>query len=255
MALPSILSPAVEALVAHLGQWSAGDVVGLYLFGSATSGGLRPDSDIDLLLVTAAPLTDGQRAGLTRFLLERSGRWATVQRGRPLELTAVTAGVLRPWRYSATRDYRYGEWLRDEAVSGGRLGPEADPDLAVLITAARESSRVLIGPPLRTISDPVPRSDVRTAIHDCLEPLLTDLPGDERNVLLTLARMVVTLDTGEIVPKDVAAARVAPELPSGAARLLEQAGLAYRGEVVDAWEDSEAIADLAAHLADRVRRG
>jgi streptomycin 3"-adenylyltransferase len=35
-----------------------------------------------------------------------------------------------------------------------------------------------------------------------------DWLGDERNVLLTLARMIVTVEAGEVVPKDEAARRV-----------------------------------------------
>ncbi|MDQ0373940.1 aminoglycoside adenylyltransferase domain-containing protein [Cellulomonas humilata] len=48
-----------------------------------------------------------------------------------------------------------------------------------------------------------PVADLRRSIDDSLEPLLDGLVGDERNVVLTLARMVVTLETGAIVSKDV----------------------------------------------------
>jgi len=73
-------------------------------------------------------------------------------------------------------------------------------DVAILLTAARSASEPLRGPALDQLSDSVPMPDVRRAIRDSLEPLLGDLVGDERNVLLTLARMVVTLEETAVQP-------------------------------------------------------
>lgn len=70
-------------------------------------------------------------------------------------------------------------------------------------------------------------------MRDSIPALLSSIRGDERNVLLTLARIIVTLRTGEIVAKDEAAARVAPHLPASHRALLELARAGYRGEAVD----------------------
>lgn len=50
-----------------------GDVLGVYAHGSATLGGLRPYSDLDLLVVLGRPTTYGQRERLTGELLGVSG--------------------------------------------------------------------------------------------------------------------------------------------------------------------------------------
>lgn len=42
------------AVTDHLDRHDPGGVVGAYLYGSATSGGLRADSDVDVLVLTAA---------------------------------------------------------------------------------------------------------------------------------------------------------------------------------------------------------
>lgn len=80
--------------------------------------------------------------------------------------------------------------------------------------------------------------------------ILGEIVGDERNTLLALARIITTLRTGDIVPKDVAAARVGVLLSSDDRSLLERARRAYVGEVQDDWTGLEqAVTALAHRLA------
>lgn len=69
--------------------------------------------------------------------------------------------------------------------------------------------------------------------------MIQEIKGDERNVILTLARMWQMMMTGEITPKDVAAAWAIPRLPKEHATLLDMARKAYRGEYEDKWEELE----------------
>lgn len=123
-----------------------GRPLALYLTGSSCHGGLRPDSDIDLLLITVRSLQDAERRRLVGHLLQHSGRRATVRPGRAIELTSLVRDEVVPWRYPAVRDFLYGEWLRTDYESGRVPDPEPDPNLPVLITAAREHSQALFGP-------------------------------------------------------------------------------------------------------------
>ncbi len=77
--------------------------------------------------------------------------------------------------------------------------------------------------------------------------------GDERNVLLTLARILFTLRTGVIAPKDVAAAEERSTLAPAQAHILDLAAQACRGEVQVDWTDlcHEASAAATA-LTDRI---
>jgi hypothetical protein len=216
---------------------------------------LQPESDLDLLAVTRRSLPTPKRVELTDLLLRFSGRRATVQPGRPVELTSVVHSELSPWTYPPVCDYQYGEWLREDITAGQLPAPHPHPDLAILITSARSGSEPLRGPALDEIIDPVPAADLRRAIHDSVQPLLGDLHGDERNVLLTLARMVVTLETGEIVPKDDAAGRAMSVLPPGNRDLLEVARQGYLGHVADDWtQNRELTRETAERLAAHVRR-
>lgn len=88
---------------------------------------------------------------------------------------------------------------------------------------------------------------------ESLPGLIKGIKGDERNVILTLARMWLTVAVGEISPKDVAAEWATPRLPKEQATLLDLARKAYRGEYVDKWEglDSEVMV-LVNHMKNSI---
>lgn len=69
---------AVDALCEVLGD----GLRALYLHGSAVSGQLRPQSDIDLLAIIDQSLRDDQRRDLLAALLRISGRYPLRRAGR-----------------------------------------------------------------------------------------------------------------------------------------------------------------------------
>jgi aminoglycoside 9-adenylyltransferase len=249
------MTPVVDELHGFLRRSDPGGVVAVALFGSSAVGGLRPDSDLDVVTLTRRSLTQQDRRALVDYLLRVSGSRATRGPGRPIELTSLVLDDVVPWAYPATCDFLYGEWLRDDYLDGRLPKREVDSNLPVLITTAREHTIRLSGPDVGELLDPVPESDLFRSLHDGLTALLDNLVGDERNVLLTLARMIVTLETGQIVPKDEAAAHVLPSVPSADQSVLTLAAQAYRGETIDDWDlHRQGAADTAQHLADRIRR-
>ena len=254
-------SHVVDALRDAVVHRSPGHPIGLYLTGSSCDGGLQPDSDLDVLLLTRDSLDDEERRYLVRHLLKHSGRRATVRPGRPIELTSLVLTDVVPWRYPAVRDFLYGEWLRTDYEAGHRPPREVDPDLAVLLTSVsgtgQQRARVLFGPPLEGLVDCVPRADLARSVFDALPELLDNLEGDERNVLLTLARMLYTLRTGLIAPKDVAALAIAESLTPAQARTLDLAATAYLGKADDDWDalgdEAEALATTLVAAIDALR--
>jgi aminoglycoside 9-adenylyltransferase len=247
------VAKTIQTLQELITQRAPGSPIGVYLTGSYCDGGLRPESDLDILLITRVPLQVGERRRLTEHLLGYSGRRATRQPGRPIELISLVLDDVKPWRYPAMRDFLYGEWLRNDYEAGRLPHREADPNLPVILTSARQHSSVLMGPPLAELTDVVPREHLTQSMFDALPSLLNDLVGDERNVLLTLARILYTLHTGLIAPKDVAAADVCSTLPSAHAHTLDLAARAYRGEVRDDWTELHSEASAASMaLTERI---
>lgn len=230
--LPAMAGEVLELVRRALGE----GLMAAYVYGSAVAGGLRPSSDLDILAVTSRPIGQDARRRLVADLMDISGPEAKRGPARPLEVTVVVLGDVNPWRYPPRCELQYGEWLRDECAWGEIPAPRYDPDLTVLLHSAMQRSVVLAGPSAVRLFDPRLSDDLDRAIVDLLPEVTGGWRGDERNALLTLARMWVTLATGDIVPKDAAAERISKELPGRFRPVLQLAAAEYRGERQVDWE-------------------
>ncbi|MFE0020245.1 aminoglycoside adenylyltransferase family protein [Amycolatopsis sp. NPDC059021] len=223
------------------------EVLGVYLHGSAVLGGLRPASDLDVLVVSQRRMDDRERRALLDALLGISGFEAGL---RPVELTVVVQSDVRPWRYPPVGDFLYGEWLREDLEAGEPPQPEPMPDLALVITMARRGDRPLAGPPPARVLDPVPRADLVRAGMAGLPELLDTVDHDTRNVVLTLARIWSTLASGGIRSKDAAADWALARLPPEHRAVLAHAKELYLGSRYseESWSD-ELTARVRPHVA------
>ncbi|MFI5715931.1 aminoglycoside adenylyltransferase family protein [Nocardia sp. NPDC051750] len=246
--MESIPDPAAEAAPAArvITDVLADGLIGLYLYGSATTGGLRHDSDLDFLAVVGSSLDHALRKTLAGKLMQVSGRWPRSGPARPVELTVVVRDDLVPWRFPPRSDFVYGEWLRDDFERGHLPAPTEDPDLTILTTMVRDSSLTLSGPPAARVLDPVPAGDLFRAITAGLPELIAGAAGDERNAVLTVARTWVTAESGTVLSKAEAAQVLLPRLPAEHAAVLRLARAGYLGEAADEWAGREA--DVAAFL-------
>ena len=214
-------------------------LVGVYLYGSAVMGGLRVDSDVDILVLTNSSLSESARSELSKRLMQISGRPGEYAGIRPLEVTVVNQKNVVPWHFPSKYEFMYGEWLREQFKKGEIPGATDDPDLALLLAQAEMNSITLSGPEVEEVLEPVPWEDIQRAMKVSLPGLIANLKGDERNVILTLARMWFTASTGEFSSKDLAAEWAIKQLPEEQAALLSLARKAYFGEVKDKWEGME----------------
>lgn len=224
-------------------------VIGIYLYGSAIHGGLHINSDVDILVISNQDLSEATRNELTKRLMLISGKVGCENLKRPLEVTIINQNDIVPWKFPPKCEYMYGEWLREQMEAGDIPQASYDPDVAILLWQARSYSLSLKGPEAIKVIEPISMIDIQKAIRCSLPGLIASVKGDERNVLLTLARMWFTMTTGEICPKDIAAEWAIPKLPQNLAALLEIARKAYLGECDDCWSDLEAeIASLVAFM-------
>lgn len=215
------------------------DALGAYLFGSAVLSGLRPQSDLDVLVVSTRATTRGDKQRLVDRLLAISGRTTPQGRWRRVELTIVVESEVKPWRYPPSFDFQYGDWLRS-AFESGELEPwpsPTNPDLASLISLVLLADTPLLGPPPAELFDPVPPADSLRAMLGGMDGLLGDLDSDTGNVVLTLARIWSTVETGGVRSKDAAADWALSRLPEEHRAVLARARAVYLGDEDDRWDD------------------
>jgi predicted nucleotidyltransferase len=212
--------------------------LGIYLHGSAVHGGLKPSSDLDVLVVSERPVTPADKRTLIDSLLAISGSRAVGGPARSIELSIVVQSDVRPWRYPPRLDFQYGDWLRGDFERGDLMPwPNPNPDLAILLTAAVLEAEPLLGPLASQLLDPVPRGDLDRAMVDGIGGLLGDLDSDTGNVILTLARIWTTIATGDIRSKDTAADWVLARLPEEQRAVVERARAIYVGYEPERWDD------------------
>ena len=106
------MNTQITDTLALLRQCLGDELLAVHLYGSAVAGGLKPGSDIDLLVTVRTPLRDAVRHALMHGLLGLSA-WPANERLRPLEVTILSRDAVQPWRYPAMREMQFGEWLRE----------------------------------------------------------------------------------------------------------------------------------------------
>lgn len=225
------LSEVLSVIERHLES----TLLAVHLYGSAVDGGLKPYSDIDLLVTVAVKLDETTRRALLNDLMEASAFPGESETLRAIEVTLVVHDDIIPWRYPAKRELQFGEWQRNDILAGIFEPAMIDIDLAILLTKAREHSVALVGPAAEEFFDPVPEQDLFEALRETLKLWNSqpDWAGDERNVVLTLSRIWYSTATGKIAPKDSAANWAIERVPVEHQSILFEAQQAYLGHGED----------------------
>jgi predicted nucleotidyltransferase len=229
----------IGEVVAALQEVLGRALIGVYLHGSAVLGGLRAQSDLDMLAVSERHMTRHEKERMVPRLLALSGSDLAAARPRPIELTILVWSEIRPWVYPPAMDFQYGEWLRDR-FERGELEPwpsRTNPDVTLLVTMALLGGATLAGPPPSEVFDPVPPADFVDALVAGIADLLDDIDTDTRNVVLTLARIWSGVVEGTVRSKDSAAGWALPRLAPEHRVVLARARDIYLGMEEEHWDD------------------
>ncbi len=98
------LSEVLSVIERHLES----TLLAVHLYGSAVDGGLKPYSDIDLLVTVAVKLDETTRRALLNDLMEASAFPGESETLRAIEVTLVVHDDIIPWRYPAKRELQFG---------------------------------------------------------------------------------------------------------------------------------------------------
>ena len=209
------------------------------------------------MVCVAAPLSEATQQALMKALLPLSAPPGSGSGLRPLEVTIVALGEVVPWRYAPRREMQFGEWLREDVLAGRFEGAQPDIDLAILFTKLRQHSIALHGPDAARLFEAVPASDVRRALAETIQMWNTeaDWRGEERNVMLTLARIWFTASTGSITSKEAAASWAAERMRPEYGALMMDAANAYISGLDDRLARSpERVEEAIRNCKDEIAR-
>jgi len=198
--------------------------VGLYLHGSLAGGDFNPrTSDVDFLVVTADELPAEiipALAAMHARMTAGGSSWAT-----ELEGSYIPRHSLRRYDPSRAR--------HPHVERGGELRVELhDSDWVIQRHVLRERGIVVAGPAIRPMIDPVQPDELRQAVRELLAgwwaAMLRDdtrlrMTGYQPYAVLTMCRMLYTLQYGTIVSKPAAARWAKRALGSPWAGLIERA--------------------------------
>jgi hypothetical protein len=245
----AILRAVLEGAQAILGE----HFVGMYLYGSLARGDFDPaSSDIDFLVVTDAYLPADRVAALQAMhdrIAVSGSPWATEIEGSYIPRAAL-------------RRYDPAHALHPLIDRGGRLRLEQhEIDTVITLQGLRERGIVLAGPPPATLIDPVSPDDLRHAAAELMrvwwaprrrDPTRLRQHGYQVYAVLTMCRMLYTLQYGAIVSKPVAARWALATLDPRRLPLVERA-LAWRKDMPDAVDevDVRATQEFIQYTLDR----
>ena len=226
------VNEVLDLLLARVKSILAGQFVGMYLYGSLSSGDFDPESsDVDFVVVTAGVLPAGTVSALES--MHREILAAGLKRAERLEGAYVPRNLIRRGDPNGTPCPAINEGNFYLA----RLGS----DWIIQRHVIYEYGMTVLGPDPRALIDPVSPADLRQAILGILRewwfPML-DNPAWLREhgshyhsyAVISMCRVLHGLAHGTIASKPVAARWAQAELGERWSALIEKA---LRGRTVD----------------------
>ena len=230
---------------------------GMYLSGSLALGDFASSrSDIDYVVVTDADLSGDLLSTLRAMHADFNASdspWAT-----EVEAAYIPQDALR--RYNPARAcHPHIERGAGEILDMDELGS----DWVIQRFIVREHGVVVAGPDPRTLIDPVQPNDLRRAVVTLMDawwatmcdnptPLLRHHIGYQAYAVLTMCRILFTLNSGTVVSKPVAALWAQKQLGARWDALIERA-LAWRKDRQDRPSDDD-VSDTLALIAYTLER-
>ncbi len=214
----------LEGLVMGVTSILGDQAIGAYLHGSLAHGGFDAYSDIDVVVATEADPTNPQLEALQAMhnhLAARDSNWSI-----QLEVSYLDRKALR--RYDPTRSLHLklnrGRHERLEQVVH-------DSDWVVVRHTLRDLAWVLFGAHPDSLIEPASPTDLRQAMHALFRSWVTTIPdqpaslqqrGGQSWTVLTLCRMLYTLERGTPVSKREAARWAQEALGEGWEQLIDE---------------------------------
>ena len=244
------VEPVLAQLTAGLRSVLRDQLVGIYLYGSLITGDFAPGiSDIDLVVVLTEALDEANFESLHRLhqsIVARQREWHD-----RLELAYISQDALRTFR--------------NQTSTIGIISPgepfhliQAGDDWLISWYKLREDGVALLGPPIQSLIDEIPKHDYLKAVGEHIRHYRDSVKKPHNKqalsyIVLTVARGLYTLAQGE-PPSKVQAARWARQRYPQWAELIERA-LSWREDPQsDSLRPQQIRPKVAAYVDDMLSR-
>jgi predicted nucleotidyltransferase len=213
----------LQILLKNLQKILGEHLSGMYLFGSLANGDFDEESDIDVAVLTdeeISPELFSQLQVMHARVAEIHSPWAT-----QLEVAYLSQRNIRRYDPNHARhphlDRGKGETLHFD--SHARV---------IERYILRQRGIVVFGPPLENLIDPISPDDLRRSMLEILNewwarkldaPAPFDSRGYQSYTVLSLCRILYTLEHGDVVSKPIAARWAKEALPARWIPLIERA--------------------------------
>ncbi|MBC8099461.1 MAG: DUF4111 domain-containing protein, partial [Armatimonadetes bacterium] len=162
----------VEGVITGCQAALGDDLTAVYLYGSLAMGCFNPAlSDVNLMLVTAQPLSAPQSDALAQAVHALDGQ------PHALDVTVIEQAQLDPWQHPPTAAWR------------SQAAWHTDTDLTARLVMARERGIALLGEPLYTLLPDVPSEDFIDGLLNIFDSVQGKLQQQPVNSVLTMCRV------------------------------------------------------------------
>lgn len=206
-------------------------LTGVYLHGSAVMGCFNPQvSDLDLLTVVSAPLTDETKRRYMDMVL----RLDAEAPAKGIEMSILPASACRPFAYPTPFLLHYSRmhtaWYRRDPGDYIAKMQGTDPDLAAHCTILYHRGICLWGAAIREVFDPVPKACYLDSIRDDIAEAEADISENPVYITLNLCRVLAYVREGVILSKEEGGQWALRALPERYHALVTEALRAYGNE-------------------------
>jgi predicted nucleotidyltransferase len=243
----------LNLLLARVKEILGNHFVGMYLFGSLANGDFDQHSDIDVLVVTEAEISNAVFDTLKEMherIIKIDSPWAI-----QLEVSYIPQKALR--RFDPANNL-HPHMDRGNNEKLHRMVHATD--WIVQRHILRERGIVIAGPNLKSLIDPVSPNDLQQAVADVLplwvnpireDPSQINQRGYQSFFVLSLCRMLYTLKYGVIVSKPFAAKWAKENLSKQWTSLIDRAWIGRQNPGLEAQpEDINGTLDLIGYTLE-----
>ena len=231
-----------------------GDLVGVYLHGSAAMGCFNEKkSDIDLLVVSERELSDETK----RRYMDMVVRLNDEAPPKGIEMSVVRRDVCRPFVYPTPFELHFSvthlDWYRTDPTDYIEKMKGVDKDLAAHITITLKRGRRLYGKEISEVFEPVKREFYFDSIWNDVADAEDAVRADPIYVILNLCRVLAYGEEGLILSKREGGEWGLANLPGEYHGLIASALKAYLSDAVPERSD-ELARRFAGYMVNRIRK-